>query len=188
MQLHPFWGKLPDSLEMLLKNLIELLAAIPSVVYGLWGIFVISPLHAARVCNWLHKNLGWIPFFDTSYNPYGMLPAALVLAIMVLPTISAISRDALVSVPPKLREAAYGLGATRWEALSRRDHADGADRHLRLHPAGLRPGPGRNDGPGHAGGQRQYAELVAVLAGQHAGGPAGQHTSPRRGNPTSSPP
>jgi len=116
LQHHRFWGKLPDGLELLLKNLIQLLAAIPSVVYGLWGIFVISPL-LQPVCHWLHKNLGWVPFFDTSYNPYSLLPAALVLAIMVLPTISAISRDALVSVPPKLRQAAYGLGATRWEAL-----------------------------------------------------------------------
>jgi len=116
VQHHRFWGKLPDSLELLLKNLIQLLAAIPSVVYGLWGIFVISPM-LLPMSNWLHKNLGWIPFFDTSYNPYSMLPAALVLSIMVLPTIAAISRDSLTSVPPKLRQAAYGLGATRWEAL-----------------------------------------------------------------------
>ena len=65
------------------------------------------------MCNWLHDHLGWIPLFGTSLSGPGMLPAALVLAIMILPTISAISRDALVSVPPKLREAAYGLGATQ---------------------------------------------------------------------------
>jgi len=115
-QNHPFWGKMPDSMEVLLKNLIQLLAAIPSVVYGFWGIFVISPL-VEPMCGWLHKNLGGIPFFSTEYNPTSMLPAALVLSIMVLPTIAAISRDSLVSVPPKLRQAAYGLGATRWEAL-----------------------------------------------------------------------
>ena len=111
-----FWGKLPDSLEVLLKNLVELLAAIPSVVYGLWGIFVVIPL-IRPACNWVHQSLGWIPLFKTALSGPGMLPAAIVLAIMILPTISAISRDALVSVPPKLREAAYGLGATRWEAL-----------------------------------------------------------------------
>ena len=61
--------------------------------------------------------MGGIPLFKTALCGPGMLPAAIVLAIMILPTISAISRDALVSVPPKLREAAYGLGATRWEAL-----------------------------------------------------------------------
>ena len=62
-------------------------------------------------------DLGGIPFFSTRLSGPGMLPAAIVLAIMILPTVSAISRDALSSVPPKLREAAYGLGATRWEAV-----------------------------------------------------------------------
>ena len=113
---HGFWARLPDGLESLLKNLVELLAAIPSVVYGLWGIFVIIPL-IRPACNWVHQTLGGIPLFKTALSGPGMLPAAIVLAIMILPTISAISRDALVSVPPKLREAAYGLGATRWEAL-----------------------------------------------------------------------
>ena len=65
VQFHPFWGKLPDRLEALLKNLVELLAAIPSVVYGLWGIFVIIPL-IRPWCNWLHENLGWIPLFGTT--------------------------------------------------------------------------------------------------------------------------
>ncbi len=116
LQFQPFWAKLPDRMESFLKNLIELLAAIPSVVYGLWGIYVIIPL-IRPMCNWTHDHLGWIPFFGTSLSGPGMLPAALVLAIMILPTISAISRDALVSVPPKLREAAYGLGATKWEAI-----------------------------------------------------------------------
>jgi len=93
-----------------------LLAAIPSVVYGLWGIFVVIPL-IRPVCNWLHLKLGWIPLFATDLSGPGVLPAVIVLSIMVLPTITAISRDALVSVPPKLRMAAYGLGATRWEAI-----------------------------------------------------------------------
>jgi phosphate transport system permease protein len=116
LHLHPFWGKLPDRLEQLLKNLIELLAAIPSVVYGLWGLFVVIPL-IRPMCNWLHLKVGWIPFFATDLSGPGVLPAVLVLSIMILPTITAISRDALVSVPPKLRMAAYGLGATRWETV-----------------------------------------------------------------------
>ena len=116
VQFHRFWGKIPDVAENLLKNLIELLAAIPSVVYGLWGIFVVIPL-IREPCNWLHEHFGWIPFFRTSLSGPGMLPASLVLAIMILPTITAISRDALAAVPPKLREAAYGLGSTRWEAI-----------------------------------------------------------------------
>jgi phosphate transport system permease protein len=116
VQFHWFWGRLPDRVEDLLRNLIELLAAIPSVVYGLWGLFVVIPL-IRPVCNWLHAKAGWFPLFGTDWSGPGMLPAALVLAIMILPTITAISRDALTSVPPKLRMAAYGLGATRWETI-----------------------------------------------------------------------
>ncbi len=107
---------IPPRVEVFIKNVVELLAAIPSVVYGLWGIFVVVP--AIRPgCEWLHDKLGWVPLFGTHLSGPGLLPAALVLAIMVLPTVSAISRDAIAAVPPKLREAAYGLGATRWEAI-----------------------------------------------------------------------
>jgi phosphate transport system permease protein len=107
---------LPPKLEAVLKNTIELLAAIPSVVYGLWGIFVVIPF-IKPAADWLHTHVGWFPLFSTRLVNPGMLPAALVLAIMVLPTITAISRDALAAVPPKLREASYGLGATRWETI-----------------------------------------------------------------------
>ena len=116
LHLHPIWGQLPDQAERLLKNLIELLAAIPSVVYGLWGLFVVIPL-VRPLCNWLHLKLGWIPIFSTDLSGPGVLPAVIVLSIMILPTITALSRDALVSVPEKLRMAAYGLGATRWETV-----------------------------------------------------------------------
>jgi phosphate transport system permease protein len=116
LHLRPGWIHLPDQLERLLKNLVELLAAIPSVVYGLWGIFVVIPL-IRPTCNWLHLKLGWIPVFGTDLSGPGVLPAVLVLSIMILPTVTAISRDALVAVPQKLRMAAYGLGATRWETL-----------------------------------------------------------------------
>src|SRR5262247_1576581 len=109
---------LPPKIEVIFKNIVELLAAIPSVVYGLWGIFVVIP--AIRpATDWLYQNFSWIPFFSTSLSGPGMLPAALVLTIMVLPTISAISRDALSSVPPRFKEAAFGMGATRWEAILR---------------------------------------------------------------------
>jgi phosphate transport system permease protein len=107
---------LPPRIELVLKNLVDLLAAIPSVVYGLWGIFVVIPT-LRPPANWLHDHLGWIPLFSTRLSGLGMLPAALVLAVMVLPTVSAISRDALAAVPPRLREAAFGLGATRWETI-----------------------------------------------------------------------
>ena len=108
----------PPRIETVFKNIVELLAAIPSVVYGLWGIFVLIP--AIRpIADWFHTQFGWLPFFSTSLSGPGMLPAALVLTIMILPTVSAISRDALGTVPPKLKEAALGLGATRWEAILR---------------------------------------------------------------------
>jgi phosphate transport system permease protein len=107
---------LPPVMETLLKNLIELLAAIPSVVYGLWGIFVVIP--AVRpLAAWCNDHLGWIPIFGTPFRGPGMLPASLVLAIMVLPTVSALSREAMIAVPAKLKEAAFGLGATRWEMI-----------------------------------------------------------------------
>jgi phosphate transport system permease protein len=109
-------GSLPDRIENALKVTVELLAAIPSVVYGLWGIFVVIPFIRPSA-NWLHSHLGWIPIFGTPLSGPGLMPAALVLAIMVLPTITVLSRDSLVAVPPKLREAAFGLGATRWEAI-----------------------------------------------------------------------
>jgi phosphate transport system permease protein len=116
LHLQPRWASLPERVEHLLKNLIELLAAIPSVVYGLWGLFVVIPL-IRPICNWLHLKLAWIPLFSTDLSGPGVLPAVIVLSIMILPTVTAISRDALMSVPSKLRMAAYGLGATRWEAI-----------------------------------------------------------------------
>jgi phosphate transport system permease protein len=107
---------IPRWLESVFKNIVQLLAAIPSVVYGLWGIFVVIP--AIRpACNWLHDHLGWIALFSTPLLSVGMMPAALVLAIMILPTITAISRDAIASVNPLLREASFGMGATRWETI-----------------------------------------------------------------------
>ncbi len=107
---------MPPSLQVIFKNIIELLAAIPSVVYGLWGIFVLIPL-IRPYCDWIYKNFGWIPFFGSSLAGPGMLPAALVLAIMILPTVAAISQDSLLAIPPKIKEAAYGMGTTRWEAI-----------------------------------------------------------------------
>jgi len=107
---------IPRWLENVLKNVITLLAAIPSVVYGLWGIFVVIP--AIRpACNWLHERLGWIPAFSTPLVSVGMAPAALVLAIMILPTVAAISRDAIAAVDPLVRQAAIGMGATPWETI-----------------------------------------------------------------------
>ena len=109
---------LPARLALVFRTIVELLAAIPSVVYGFWGIFVVIP--AIRpIANWLNAEFGWLPFFGTTLSGPGMLPAALVLAVMILPTIAAVSQDALRLVPYRIKEAAYGLGATRWEAILR---------------------------------------------------------------------
>jgi phosphate transport system permease protein len=117
LQDRPAWSAMPDRVEDLLRNLIELLAAIPSVVYGLWGLYVVIPM-VRPACNWLHVKLGWIPFFGTTLSGPGVLPAVLVLSIMILPTVTALGRDSLVAVPSKLRMAAYGMGATRWETIT----------------------------------------------------------------------
>lgn len=107
---------LPSGLATLFRTIIDMLAAIPSVVFGLWGIFVVIPT-IRPITDWLHVKLGWIPFFSTSLSGPGLLPAAIVLAIMILPTVAAISQDALRLVPYRTKEAAYGMGATRWEAI-----------------------------------------------------------------------
>ena len=107
---------LPPKLAMIFRTIIEMLAAIPSVVFGLWGIFVVIP--AIRpLADWLHEYLGWFPLFGTSLSGPGLAPATIVLAIMILPTVAAISQDALNLVPYRTKEAAYGMGATRWEAI-----------------------------------------------------------------------
>ena len=107
---------LPPRLAVVFRTIIEMLAAIPSVVFGLWGIFVVIP--AIRpAANWLHETFGWFPLFSTSFSGPGMAPAVIVLAIMVLPTVAAISQDALRLIPYKVKEAAYGMGTTRWEAI-----------------------------------------------------------------------
>ncbi|MCB1920960.1 MAG: phosphate ABC transporter permease subunit PstC [Candidatus Competibacteraceae bacterium] len=107
---------LPARLAVVFRTIIELLAAIPSVVFGLWGIYVLIPL-LRPVADWLNGELDFIPFFSTSLSGPGLAPAALVLAIMILPTIAAISVDALRQIPYKVKEAAYGMGTTRWEAI-----------------------------------------------------------------------
>ncbi len=107
---------LPPKVQQPIVFMVELLAAIPSVVYGLWGIFVLIPI-LRPFGIWLNSILGWIPLFSTAPAGPGIYAAGIILAIMILPIIAAISRDALSSVPPELRQAAYGLGATRWEAL-----------------------------------------------------------------------
>ena len=107
---------LPPRLAQVFRTIVELLAAIPSVVYGLWGLFVVLPAMRPAAA-FLYEGLGFIPFFGSTLSGPGMAPAAMVLAIMVLPTVAAVSQDALRGIPYKVKEAAYGMGTTRWEAI-----------------------------------------------------------------------
>lgn len=97
--------------------MVEMLAAIPSVVYGLWGIFVLAPVLRQYVEVPLQRAFGWLPIFGGTPIGIGFLPAIIVLTIMVLPTVAAVSRDVVAAVPISQREAALALGATRWETI-----------------------------------------------------------------------
>lgn len=105
----------PQRLSRPITFLVELLAAIPSVVYGLWGIFVLAPLLRQYVEPPLQKWLGWMPFFQGPITGIGLFTGGIILAIMITPIISAVVRDVLAAVPVTQREAALALGATRWE-------------------------------------------------------------------------
>lgn len=103
-------------LSIVFRTIVELLAAIPSVVYGLWGIYVVIPF-IRPAATWLHEHFSYIPFFGTELNGPGMAPAVIVLSIMIMPTVAALSIDAFKRTPYKVKEAAFGMGATRWEAI-----------------------------------------------------------------------
>ena len=107
----------PDWLSQPLGFLAELLAAVPSVVYGLWGLFTFIPLFVRPISNGLENSLGFLPLFAGPVYGPSRLAASLVLAIMVFPTITAVSRDVLRAIPNNQREAALALGATRWEMI-----------------------------------------------------------------------
>jgi len=107
---------LPLPARQLVRFVVELLAAIPSVVYGLWGIFVVIPI-VQSLGTWTSERFGHIPLLAGPAYGNSLLTAGIVLALMVLPTITALSRSSLVAVPHTLREGAYALGATRWEAI-----------------------------------------------------------------------
>jgi phosphate transport system permease protein len=116
-ELCPPWLKRPLGIA------IELLAGIPSIVYGIWGLFVFAPFLQRNVQPFLINTLGEVPGIGSLFAgpPYGIgiLTAGLILGIMVLPFITAITRDVFETVPPMLRESAYGVGATTWEVVSK---------------------------------------------------------------------
>jgi phosphate transport system permease protein len=116
-ELAPVWLKRPVGIA------IELLAAVPSIIFGIWGLFVFAPLLQEHVQSWMISTLGAVPGIGALFQgpPFGigMLTAGIVLAVMIIPFISAVMRDVFETVPDVLKESAYGLGATTWEVIWR---------------------------------------------------------------------
>lgn len=114
-ELSPRWLRRPLGIA------IELLAGIPSIIYGMWGLFVFAPLFGDYIEPWINKNLGHMaligPFFSGPPMGIGILTAGIILAIMVIPFIASVMRDVFDVVPTLLKESAYGLGATTWEVM-----------------------------------------------------------------------
>ncbi len=114
-ELAPVWLKRPLGIA------IELLAGIPSIIYGMWGLFVFAPFAADHIQPWINDNLGNLPLIGVVFQGpamgIGMLTASFILAIMVIPFTSSVMRDVFEIVPPMLKESAYGLGATTWEVV-----------------------------------------------------------------------
>jgi phosphate transport system permease protein len=111
----------PSWLKPIVSTAIELLAAIPSIIYGLWGFFILAPIMAEKVEPWLQDKLGDVPLIGRLFQgaPTGIdvLTTSLVLSIMIIPFMAAVVRDAFNMVPPMMKESAYGLGATKWEVI-----------------------------------------------------------------------
>jgi phosphate transport system permease protein len=107
----------PLRLRSPLSFVVEMLAAVPSVVYGLWGLFVLAPLLRDYAYRFLQTHLGFLPIFQGTIYGESILTAGIILAIMIIPIVSSVSRDALMAVPDSQREAAYALGATKSEAV-----------------------------------------------------------------------
>jgi phosphate transport system permease protein len=110
-EMAPVWLRQP------VTTLIEMLAAVPSVIFGLWGIFVMIPWLRDHLFQWLKSTFGWLPLFSGPIYGVSMLAGGIIVAIMILPIITSVSREILRSVPNLQREAAYALGATHWEVI-----------------------------------------------------------------------
>lgn len=109
----------PRFLARPLSFMIEMLAAVPSVVFGLWGLFVLAPIMRNQIDPMLQSTLGFLPFFRGTIFGTSLLTAGIILAIMIVPTVTAISRDVIEAIPVDLREGSASLGATRWETMQK---------------------------------------------------------------------
>lgn len=107
----------PRGVRGIVGTLVEMLAAIPSVVLGLWGILVMGPFLAHHLEPWLHSSFGWLPIFGPSSTGSDVFVAGLILAIMIVPIVASICRELFLSIPDELEEGALALGATRWEMV-----------------------------------------------------------------------
>jgi phosphate transport system permease protein len=107
----------PDAIRVVVSNIVELLAAVPSIIYGLWGLYVLRIWIENYVQTPIQGSFGYLPIFSGTSYGLNFLTAGLILAIMIIPTIASISREVMVSVPNSQREAAYSVGATRWEVV-----------------------------------------------------------------------
>ena len=108
----------PPKLSVFFGGAIELLAAVPSIIYGMWGLFIFAPFMAKYIQPFLGKTFGVLPLFKGPPMGIGMLTAGIILALMILPYISSVTRDVFRMVPPVVKEAAYGVGATNWEVTN----------------------------------------------------------------------
>jgi len=136
----------PPRLSRAVGTMLELLAAIPSIIYGMWGMFVFAPLMAAYVQPFLKSTLGFLPLFQGPPMGLGMLTAGIILGFMVLPFTCAITRDVFRMVPNVVKESAYGMGATTWEVTLQSHHSLRPDGYYRRLFPGAGPGSGGNHG------------------------------------------
>jgi phosphate transport system permease protein len=107
----------PTSIRGFINNISDLMASLPSVIYGLWGLYVLAPILNQYIMTPLHQYLGFIPLFSTKPIPTNLFTAGVLLAIMITPFSSSIIREAYSAIPHHLKEAAYSLGMTRWEVI-----------------------------------------------------------------------
>ena len=149
---------------------IELLAGVPSIIYGMWGLFIFVPIMSNYIEPWIDANLGALPGIGVLFSGpplgIGMLTAGIILAIMVIPFVSSVMRDVFALVPPQLREASFALGATRWEVVRSVVLPYTAHRRGGRHLPRPRPGARRDDGGDLRARQRARLQYLAADAGQ----------------------